>query len=696
MSLGSLSAPESACRSNVGQTSVRRKMPKKVIILPENRSDWSFGQVLWWHLCVQGTRPTGKPTDKITQLWPIKKAAKDLGVSQRGLWNWLNDASQPYDTANIEQVLFGSNPDYADWRAELVRKLYETRTRREQAKKQAIEAATPSPAGARLEVGGGVAPAQPSVTPDPLPPIDEPAVPPPEAEDELPIEPAVEVAQDFKPEPAPEAEPEVASQPEPLTPREPEPQPARKPKPETIHVEPEWLEQPRARWAGPGTEEESLRRRREPPSPPPTIILKPVITEPAIRSQPRKKTRTLATALTAILLTLGGFGLLNWLKPSQPLREASVRPQAQPETNQPKNPPTPEPRTSPASPQPQGGPQATGKVDEPQPGGGNENPNSGVPARVGNANGGGAKPPAPPPEPTTPEPGLPAERPSGIVRPPTPRLVAPLPDDTHVSPKPAPDRSPGPGGGDGPKPPPVLGPSGPTTSSDKMVPTRKEYVPYDRKPIVDADNSSAQNYGFKIREGSGVEGRRLNTLSTRFAADCALACRNTQGCEAFDFYRDELPLVPPDPRTCELYTRPYASRVMSGHVQGRLETAADRNVPNAFSARLTELIGRDGPRTSYGPRSGKDEVIQCPGATVKVIGFRLTCDWTIGGGTTLGSARLSYNVSNINECAAKCGAVSACTGFTYNSADPPGHQACMIFGGRTEGRTSKGWIAGQR
>ena len=69
---------------------------------------------------------------------------------------------------------------------------------------------------------------------------------------------------------------------------------------------------------------------------------------------------------------------------------------------------------------------------------------------------------------------------------------------------------------------------------------------------------------------------------------------------------------------------------------------------------------------------------------------------TLSGGTTLGSTQLSYNVANINECAAKCRPVSNCAGFTFNAAGSGNNHACMIFGPTPEGRTSKGWVSGER
>jgi hypothetical protein len=81
---------------------------------------------------------------------------------------------------------------------------------------------------------------------------------------------------------------------------------------------------------------------------------------------------------------------------------------------------------------------------------------------------------------------------------------------------------------------------------------------------------------------------------------------------------------------------------------------------------------------------------------VKVTGFKLSCDRILDGGTTLGSAQLRYTVPNINECAARCRPIARCVGFTFNSGDPPGQHACVIFGPTPEGREAKGWISGLR
>jgi hypothetical protein len=102
-------------------------MPRIVKSLPENRADCSFGDLVYWHLFVHGTRPDGEPSAKIGRLWGLKDASAKLGISERALRYWLADKHLPDSIAPLERVIFGNNPAFDDWRLELVEALRKTR-----------------------------------------------------------------------------------------------------------------------------------------------------------------------------------------------------------------------------------------------------------------------------------------------------------------------------------------------------------------------------------------------------------------------------------------------------------------------------------------------------------------------------------------------------------------------------------------
>ncbi len=138
----------------------------------------------------------------------------------------------------------------------------------------------------------------------------------------------------------------------------------------------------------------------------------------------------------------------------------------------------------------------------------------------------------------------------------------------------------------------------------------------------------------------------------------------------------DLDIPRPDRKTDLLDSPPPSARMPSGIVSGDL-------LPPPRPAQT---------RPANTPPSPAEEIPPCP----RVSGFRLTCDTIMDGGTALGSARLSYLVSTVNECATKCRPIAACVGFRFNARDPEGQHSCVIFGGRPETRPSPGWITGER
>jgi hypothetical protein len=106
---------------------VRKTMPRLVKSLPENRADCSFGDLVYWHLFVHGTRPDTDPSAKIGRVWELKRASGALGISERTLRYWINDKHLPDSTSTLEKVIFGNSPAFDDWRLELVEALRKTR-----------------------------------------------------------------------------------------------------------------------------------------------------------------------------------------------------------------------------------------------------------------------------------------------------------------------------------------------------------------------------------------------------------------------------------------------------------------------------------------------------------------------------------------------------------------------------------------
>jgi hypothetical protein len=84
---------------------------------PINRAQWSFGQLLTWHL-MRGTRPGG--TLEIPgRRWSNSAFADATGLNNRTIRYWLTDQHLPPETETIERILFENDICYAEWRLEL-------------------------------------------------------------------------------------------------------------------------------------------------------------------------------------------------------------------------------------------------------------------------------------------------------------------------------------------------------------------------------------------------------------------------------------------------------------------------------------------------------------------------------------------------------------------------------------------------
>lgn len=102
-------------------------MPRYSKILPQDREDFSFGDLVYWHLFVYGTRPTGDPSAKAGRKWESAAICRLLGITEKTLGNWMADRHFPQYTNDLERELFGENSAWDDARLELAEALRRTR-----------------------------------------------------------------------------------------------------------------------------------------------------------------------------------------------------------------------------------------------------------------------------------------------------------------------------------------------------------------------------------------------------------------------------------------------------------------------------------------------------------------------------------------------------------------------------------------
>lgn len=201
----------------------------------------------------------------------------------------------------------------------------------------------------------------------------------------------------------------------------------------------------------------------------------------------------------------------------------------------------------------------------------------------------------------------------------------------------------------------------------------------------------AAGIGFTLQENSSVNGQSIGYVLAETVNDCALACLK-DNCDAFSYHREEPITALRKGRTCYRYKGPLSFETNANYTSG--QRMPDAAPTPAEAPRPASFLVAQAGATEQAPQT--DGVVQCANGPVKVTGFQITCDSIMTGGKTLGSVQLRYSVGSINECAAKCRPHRDCVGFTYNAADPPGRQACEIFGGAPLTRESSGWITGQR
>jgi len=532
-------------------------MARIVKKLSPNRAEWSFGDLMYWHLRVYGTRPKGDPTSVAGRLWETTAFCDACRITDRALRFWFRDEHLPDSTSAIAAVLFGDNPLWDERRLELQDTLVRTHMRR---------AGINAPAAAIHSEAPPIAPDTTATT-----------------EDEAVGSEAADSAEKQ------EEEKEKPGN------GEPESSPAM---PAAVHAH----QHPRKRFPiylgillilGAGYAASQMGRQPEkkvadatPTAPTPAP--KPPAPTPSLQFTPTPKA-----------------------EPARPILEQLPPERVNSEI-------------APASIAP---------------------PVRAVPAPV-------SAPVAPsPPQPTQAEVEAEAKRQARVA------------------------------------------------AFDKAEQEReREAVRLDKTngdpgAALRESRSDARDMaglGFSLRENQSSAGTSLGNSPVANLTECAAFC-DARGCDAFAFYRDQYGPGSTRPRYCYLYAKPLSPYANAGHVYGeRVATSPAQRQPD------TNPPIRLAQATSNDASDAGDGIVRCLSGPVKVTGFQLKCDTTISGGTTLGSTQLSYTVRNINECASKCRPVRNCVGFTFNSSDPDGRHACMLFGPTPEARDSSGWIAGTR
>ncbi len=535
-------------------------MPRITKRLPEDRADYSFGDLVYWHLFKHGTRPAGDPSDAIGRVWEPEAICTLLGITDRTLRNWIFDRHLPDSIVDLSRELFDDNKRWDQARLELHDRLESTRARKNRR-------------GADTTALAAV-----------VIPAHEPATAA-MSTDEANLPPGVEEA--------------VA----------------------TVAV------------AGARSQQEAALSRELGVAPPQVLGR----SEPTTPPPPRHAMRALVAGLTIFI------GIFAWMQmPRQPYRPAPPPKQPTAMVVPPKEVPAPE------------------KAEELS----LEDILVEWPSK-----------PAPPPR---------FEQPDPMPTPPTEEEKRAAEQRRLAE---------------------ALIAARQAAHEREKARLEQEAIRRDAE-TRDADDARreretdariAAGFGYRLRENMAVANASFTNLRTLSVEECALACERNS-CDAFAYYRDHYPRGSNKPRVCYLYRKPYAVSANPGYALGeRISDAPQPKRPQPTTLSTAEApirLAQSGP--SNVTPSSPEGLVRCASGPVKVSGFKLTCDRIMGGGTTLGSTRLSYTVANINECAAKCRPVAKCTAFTFNSSDPEGRHACMIFGAKPEGRESKGWVSGVR
>jgi hypothetical protein len=546
-------------------------MPRITKALPESRPDYSFGDLVYWHLFKFGTRPSIDPSATVGRVWEGDAICTLLGITDRTLRNWIFDRHLPDSIVDLCRELFGDNKSWDHARLELQERLEQARASKARRTAPRAEATPQTPGQPRP--GSGEAGS-------------------PRPDDPLHFLRAEPSGQQHDQGPSPE---------------------------------------PTGREEASASQDENAAR--------PLVLTAPPGPRPPLSQK--------ASHSIAVFLTIFA-GLIAWFQPSRlPERPRSPPPKPVAEVRPPKPLATTEKKVelqppSIASPPPQAAQPAQPPSD------------------------------AKPEKPVQPPPPAPTEE---EVRAAEQRRLA----EKLVAARQA--------------------------AHDLEVKRREqEAIRRDNEAREvnaaqrerETDTRMAAGLGYRLRENTAIAAQGFTHLSTSNVEDCLLACERNS-CDAFAYYRDHYPRGLGKARVCYLYRKPYVTYANQGYVLG--ERTGEASTPQSSERsgvagrKQTVWLAQNSP--SAAP-SATDGLTRCAGGPVKVTGFSISCDRIMGGGTTLGSTRLSYTVVHINECAAKCRPVSDCTAFTFNSADPEDRHACMIFGGKPESTEAKGWVSGIR
>lgn len=536
--------------------------------LPANRADYTFGDLIYWHLFVFGTRPNVHPQAKVGRPWKLDRASTALGRTDKTLRNWCKNESLPTDITDLCDLLFGDSAAWDDARLELLESLARARKGRKGTVPTSADdvASSPSDGGftsVDTEKGAGAGQGE------------------------------ADTSQSSGDASGPE-------------------HPARE------------EEENRPPNAG-GSRE--------------LVHLRPIQLRAKSYDHPKHGRKRAAVSMVAGLSIF--FGLYAWVTSGR----------------NPRPPVTPPPHVAIAPP-----------VEKPAP---------------------------------------PAPRAAETPSPP----VLPTPPPVTVLPKPEPEITP-------PKPR-ELTPEERKRAEDERLERERmearrrahdrekeeqeaEALRRDRENDGRArdlaqredDARTAAGLNYRIQEHRRIQGSSYRHVLAATVGDCANACTADPSCDAFGFYREQYGPESKRKRVCYFFRKPFDPPAgHSGYVHGEPiepRRGADLREPSGDEELLVRVQAKK-------PEPKADEgLTRCATGPVKVTGFKLTCDQMLGGGTTLGSTRLSYTVANINECASKCRPVKQCVGFAFNASDREGQHYCIIFGPTPESRESKGWISGVR
>ncbi len=642
-------------------------MPRIHKKLPPNRADWSFGDLVYWHLFEFGTRPNINPSALAGRKWKPDAICELLGITQRTLRNWIADRHFPDSLVDLERELFGDNPAWELARLELAEALGKTRARKtEEAARARPGKSAPVPhrrKGAATSTQGE--PAEESGTgetgkvrksaPDGSEKSEKSEESPPDVrETSGDVSRPEDAAKGKTRKAAPDSSAESGSSPAEESRTEPD-RAGKGPEPE-----------PAASGTQPGREEaeqdETEARGAVPDLRPPSY---------RNSAQPRRLAISIVTGAT-VVLGLYAVMLNPGIESRKPAQPSASGPPAEPRRGpgpQARLPPSPQggapvPQTPerqdapPSTPQVAPAPQTPGRQEKAQPG-----PEAAPPAPPKPAGQAQPKPVKPALRPRTEE-----ERRAEEER----RIL----QKTIEAMKAAHDR--------------------------EMREREEEARRLDREGAAGAaararrerewNARQVAGTGYELLEYTSVNGTPIGKAQTETVYDCALSCIEPR-CDAFAWFRDERPA---GPRTCNRYKAPVTFYDHSGFTAGRKRSG----LPSGFKLTAAESPAQSATlrpvaRAAPAAPADADGVTHCPTGPVKVTGFDLSCDTMLVGGTTLGSNRLSWTVKNINECARKCQPIRNCVGFTYNAAQRGGH-SCVLFGPTPQKRDAKGWISGER